>query len=47
MSAIPQEDWFNVSAGFWRSLWLVLRGQRIREWKYLPYELADLNEVDW
>lgn len=27
-------DYVSVQVGFWRSLWLVLRGARVRRWEW-------------
>lgn len=27
-------DYVSVQQGFWKSLWLVLRGARVRQWEF-------------
>ena len=34
-------EWVSVQRGLWRSLWLVLRGERVREWELWPRAEAD------
>ena len=35
-------EYVNESTGFWRSIWLVLRGQRVRE--YVTYLVVEPDE---